>query len=402
MDPTYSLSEYLIWRGDLSFLATGENDRALVPSAPFSEVDGLILSTASYLDFRGVDGDHVLPFPDAGVVISPEQLTDGGRKVLKTDVQQFFECLCRTRRFSELFLTGYVSETDESKEQQFAAMTFLLPDGSPVIVFRGTDQSLVGWREDCNLSYLPSIPSQEKATLYLNRIAARYPGDLRVVGHSKGGNLAIYAAVSADPATRARIRCVYSYDGPGFEESFVRSDAFSEIADRIVTFIPESSLVGGFFFRGGKTEYVLSAERGLMQHKPLSWYVSGDRLSRADGRSEFGRRLDESIRNGIDRVPKEERREFVELLFELIGATKAETLGQLTGAGLVSLLAVRNSYRNFDKETRQRFRRLFLRITALQREPKESTSVPPPERKEKALSENTSRLSEKTGREGDL
>ena len=81
--------------------------------------------------------------------------------------------------------------------------------------------------------------------------------------------------------------------------------------------------------------------------------------------------MDDSIRNGIDTVPKEDRREFVELLFQLLGATKAETLGQLTGTGLGSLLALRNSYRNFDRETRQRFRQLFLRITALQREPKE-------------------------------
>lgn len=371
MDRTYSLSEYLFWRGDLSFSASGEKDRTSVPTAPFSEVDGLILSAMSYADFRGVDGEHVLPFPAAGIALSPGQLTEDGRKILKTDVQQFAEQLYRTRRFSELSLTGYVSETDMSAEQQFAAMTFLLPDKSPVVVFRGTDESLVGWKEDCNMSYLPSIPSQGKAVRYLNRIAARYPGDIHVVGHSKGGNLAIFASVGADPSVRARIRNVYSYDGPGFDESFVRSDAFSGVADRIVTFIPESSLVGGFFFRGGKTEYVLSAERGLMQHKPLSWYAVGDRLSRADGRSEFGKRMDDSIRNGIDTVPKEDRREFVELLFQLLGATKAETLGQLTGTGLGSLLALRNSYRNFDRETRQRFRQLFLRITALQREPKE-------------------------------
>lgn len=272
-------------------------------------------------------------FPPPGIALSPGQLTEDGRKILKTDVQQFAEQLYRTRRFSELSLTGYVSETDVSAEQQFAAMTFLLPDKSPVVVFRGTDESLVGWKEDCNMSYLPSIPSQGKAVRYLNRIAARYPGDIHVVGHSKGGNLAIFASVGADPSVRARIRNVYSYDGPGFDESFVRSDAFSGVADRIVTFIPESSLVGGFFFRGGKTEYVLSAERGLMQHKPLSWYAVGDRLSRADGRSEFGKRMDDSIRNGIDTVPKEDRREFVELLFQLLGATKAETLGQLTGTG---------------------------------------------------------------------
>lgn len=106
MDRTYSLSEYLFWRGDLSFSASGEKDRTSVPTAPFSEVDGLILSAMSYADFRGVDGEHVLPFPAAGIALSPGQLTEDGRKILKTDVQQFAEQLYRTRRFSELSLTG--------------------------------------------------------------------------------------------------------------------------------------------------------------------------------------------------------------------------------------------------------------------------------------------------------
>ena len=207
-----NILDYLDWRGDLTLAERG-----------FNEVDNLLMAELCFLDFSGiVPADFSAPvfLPDAmrqydaarpqetmGVLV-PEQIPELGHK------------MAASRRFSDLTLCAYVSRTDEETQTQFSALTILLPDKTAYIAFRGTDDTIVGWKEDFNLAFLPVVPAQKMAAEYLSAAAAALPSHpLRVGGHSKGGNLAVYSAVFCGEAVQNQLMRVYNNDGPGFRTS---------------------------------------------------------------------------------------------------------------------------------------------------------------------------------------
>ena len=152
------------------------------------------------------------------------------------------DLMCRMAhsvRFGGMLLNGYCELMDDAREQQFAALTVELGDGSIYLSYRGTDDTIVGWKEDLNMGYLEVIPSQTRALEYLGRMTRQYPdAKLRIGGHSKGGNLSVYAAVKAPAAVQDRIVRVYNNDGPGFAKPLVGTPEHMRVADRILTAVP--------------------------------------------------------------------------------------------------------------------------------------------------------------------
>jgi hypothetical protein len=342
-----NIFDYLLWRGDLSFAA-----------APFNEVDNLILAMLSFIEYRNIVPSELLGTPvklseclrryeenfpggeDFGVIIPPET----------TDL---FRQAASSARFSEVYAAYYRNITDEEEPMQFAAVTFILPDNSLFIAFRGTDDSLAGWREDFNLSFTCPIRSQELAAAYVRDVASVYRGDIRIGGHSKGGNLSVYAAAFVPPHVQQRILTAYSNDGPGFLAPVLESPEYRKIAERVITLVPQSSVIGMLLEHDGEYHVIESTiHNGLFQHDPFSWSVAGPQFIHLDGLSKQGQRHDRVLRSWLSKLDAEERRKFTETLFGVLESTGAKTVSDLTEGRLNNIGTILRTFGNLDRETK--------------------------------------------------
>ena len=277
--------DYLLWRGDLGMDA--------VPPNP---VDTLILSELSYIGLEGlVPGDFLHPVPLKVAAEAFLALPDREDRVrTKKDADLIAAC-ARTERFGSLRLVFYRSELLPEQQSQFAAVTWLLPGGAAVITYRGTDLTLTGWKEDFNMSFQESVPAQEKALRYLEAFARVHPGPVCLAGHSKGGNLAVYAAARCQPELRERILFAHNHDGPGFHSAMMADPGYRVIRSR---------------------------QLSLLQHEPYSWEVLGGDFVRMAQIDENSRFLDRTIKTWLANTTMEERNAFVDAVYEVL------TLGQ--------------------------------------------------------------------------
>ena len=229
--------DYLRWRGDLTFRQDG-----------FNEVDNLVLCIISYINFRRITAVHTTEPAAAPTLAQVAPLLteeDDQLGLSELSYLPLVQLAAKTPRFRGVRLFAYTHEYDEAQAKQFDALSFLLPDGTLFVAFMGTDTSLAGWKEDFNMAFQYPVPAQVTAADYLARVAELWK-DVPIVltGHSKGGNLAVYAAMNAEDGVKDRIERIYSLDGPGFPEAVVNSFEYSSVSGRIVKIVPDSSVVG--------------------------------------------------------------------------------------------------------------------------------------------------------------
>ena len=342
-----NILDYLDWRGDLRFA-----ERA------FNEVDNLILAELCYLDLsgfvpQGFSAQAVTLAQAAGAYFAAHPTTDMG--VLVPDqIPVLVQRAAETARFSEIRLLGYVNRIDEDTETQFSAMTILLPDKTSYVAFRGTDDTIVGWKEDFNMAFTPEIPAQTQAAEYLRQAAAAFPFlPLRVGGHSKGGNLAVYASVFCPEAVQKQILAVYNNDGPGFYTSLLPLPEHKRVADRITTLLPESSVVGMLLEHEETYQVVRITQVGLMQHDGFSWQVQGTHFEHLHDLTEGGRIMDQTLRTFLQKLDNDQRVAFIDTLFDLLTCTDASTLTDLKEGGIKTATAMFKAVRKLDKPTRK-------------------------------------------------
>ena len=267
-DTMPNIQDYVIWRGDLPL------DRV-----PLCDVDALLLSYLSYMPYDNIVGDAF----DGGI-----SLRDAAQKLLEVNEREktplaynvkedrkLLAALMESARFGDIRLVGYTNRVDTKLEEQFSAVTYLLGEGHAFVAFRGTDNTVVGWKEDFNMSFETEVPAQRDAVAYAQRVAAAIDLPLIVGGHSKGGNLAAYAGMFVDEATRARIQTVYNFDGPGFNEATISSEAFGKVDMRIRTFVPQSSMIGILMWHREPFTIVRSNGVGVFQHDAYTWQILG-------------------------------------------------------------------------------------------------------------------------------
>lgn len=345
-----NINDYLAWRGDLTFQA-----------APFCEVDNLIFSMLAFMDYGGIVSDDPLDIPVklGDCLTAHRKKHPGGEEfgqIIPEINNDLFEAAAQSARFSEVYVTGYRSVLREEEHLQFSAVSFVLPDNSVFVAFRGTDDTLVGWHEDFNLSFTCPVMSQRLAVEYLEDIASVHRGRIRTGGHSKGGNLAVFAAVFAKPEIRERIVCAYSNDGPGFLPEVIAAPEFREMKPKICTIVPQSSVIGMLLEHNEEFSVVESTipdSVGLFQHDPFSWSVKGPSFVHLDHLSKQGKRTDEVLSRWLSGISKEERRKFTETLFGLLQSTGAKTLTDLTTDQHIRLTAALKTFKELDKDTRE-------------------------------------------------
>ena len=302
------LFDYIAWRGDILF-----------SQLPPNNVDALIFSALSYIDY-----DDIVPSVPEKTI----SLRDAAKKVLELPEQErkfrvkkdldLLNMTAKTERFGSIGLCYYKNVFDVEKEAQFAAITYMLDDGSAFLTFRGTDKTIIGWKEDFNMSYQNSIPAQRLARAYVQHFAMESDRILRVGGHSKGGNLAIYAASTVDEAVQKRILEVYNHDGPGFREYMLEDEGYLRMIPKIRTFLPQSSVFGILMVHKEPCTIIKSRYVGVMQHDPYNWEVMGKEfiiLDELAGDSQFFNNI---FDEWLESMTNEERNEFVDTFFDLI------------------------------------------------------------------------------------
>lgn len=343
------IPDYIRWRGDIPFA----ND-------PVNEVDNLIFCLLSYVELEGaVPGDfkHSVTVAEAAKTYflshDPKDERPLGL-IVPRQIVDMFRQMADAPRYRDVKLCGYVNEIDREKQVQFAALTIKLPNNTWFVAVRGTDDTVVGWREDFNLSWMDEVPAQRMTAAYLDALPLTKKARLYVGGHSKGGNLAVWGAVHAAPHVRERMETIYSNDGPGFTEGFLQSESYRTLADRIVYLVPQSSLVGLLLSHDEKQQrhIIRSSQLGIFQHNGLSWEVMGGTFVRAERLSGRGKRNDSVVSARIEGMTAEERRHLTELFFGVLESTGAKTLTELNQSALRNGAAMLRAVNDLDRESK--------------------------------------------------
>lgn len=313
------LFDYLRWRGDLTF--------SQVPPGP---VDALIFSALSYLSYGGsVAQEPMLPITLVDASEEFFRLEDAHERCrIKIDLSLLMAA-SETLRFGQTRLVRYRNILIPEEDTQFAAITYLLDNGDVFITFRGTDYSLTGWKEDFNMSFQESIPAQRLAAAYAREIAEAYPGNLYLGGHSKGGNLAVYAAVKSPESLQNRITAIYNQDGPGFTDFVMKDPAYLRLVPKIHTIIPQSSVIGLLLEHEEPYTVVKSKQIGLLQHDPYSWVLRGPEFVPMEEITDDSRFLDMTIKNWLADMSIQERNEIVDTVFDLLTIENASSVFDL-------------------------------------------------------------------------
>lgn len=250
---------------------------------PFNEVDALVLSQFSYMKWDGVipelmDGKAAIALSeiaekmDESFVFSDERYAKNNKAL--------FDAMVTSKRFQSLTCNYFTNIIDETVETQFCAVVCFFYETAPVVVFRGTDENIVGWKEDFNMAFSKPVAGQRLAALYLSQVAMRFEDPFLVCGHSKGGNLAVYSSIQANDELQGRIQKIYSFDGPGFRPEILNSDDYDKVSHKICKLIPRSSLVGMLLENHEDYEVIASYNHGMMQHDPFSWKVNEQEFKR--------------------------------------------------------------------------------------------------------------------------
>ena len=355
---TSDIIAYIDWRGDLSF-----------EQSAFNAVDAAIFCQILYLNFDGL-------FPDTGFrrFLTLAELSERffsaddfpvrretGVLINKRTTDLLFAA-GKSRRFAGVKLCGCVSVLDLNREEQFSAVTCILKKDAAFIAYRGTDDTIVGWKEDFNLAVQDVVPAQEDARAYLAEAAAHLHGTIFVGGHSKGGNLAVFAAANAVRRVQERIAVIYNFDGPGFPEEKIGSSGFQAVIPKVLTFQPQLSVVGMLFERAGECRIVESKETGLFQHDIFSWNVLGvdfvlrDRFEKA---SEF---FHDTVNSWIKTLDIEKRKIFIGTIFDILAASDAKTNTDLEKNIPETSIKIISAIRKLDPDVRAAVRETLFEL----------------------------------------
>ena len=306
---------------------------------PFKELDVLALTELTYLPF-----DRIVPQGDTTNIevrlSDAVELVDRTTDFIVTDQHlQLVDVLATSKRFKNLKLLNYVDEYDPDVQKQFAAMTYRLTMDVYLVVFRGTDDTLIGWKEDFHMTYMDHVPSQRRAASYLQHVMKEFPrGRFMVAGHSKGGNLAAYACSYLPDHLIERVDAIYCYDAPGLNKAIIKTEGYQRIAHLIHRFVPQGSIVGMMLEVPEPTTIVKSrAFGGFAQHDAFTWMVEKDGFATLDQTNPDSQQTDETLKQWVRETSADERKKFFDTFF-----------GIFLDAGITSINDLRN-LKNFSK-----------------------------------------------------
>ena len=325
---------------------------------PFTKVDGLIFAQLAYLDFDTFVPDRRL-FAK-GITFSKiceqenfEELFPLERTARKNLL--LFNAMAYSKRYGKVRINYHENIFNSEEEIQFSATTFIMPNGDACVSFRGTDSTITGWRENFNMLYNDTVPAQISAVKYLNNVARKIRGNITVVGHSKGGNLAIYASVMCSEKAKEKIVEVQSFDSPGFTEDFVESKNYLETESKILKFVPEDSMIGMLLNDTASYRIVKSDGEGIHQHDPFLWNVENNDFVTGEKIHSKAKFVNSTFKEWVNKFTPEQRELFVDAMFDIVEATnvqKAESFVDWSENLKGNTSLILDTIKDLDPETR--------------------------------------------------
>lgn len=345
-------------------------DYAIVNTAtfderPFCEVDSLILCWLSYIYYHeNIDINFRKEGQSVKDVFRSEYFAEMFDRVWSPkETWQLLAAVVASPRFRDMDIMYYRHEIAAQSNLQFAAMVFRLKPNLYYVAYRGTDWSITGWKEDFLLALKDPIPSQKMAVSYLTEVANAVKGSLILGGHSKGGNLAVYAAACCSEEIQNRIKRVYSFDGPGFLLTDLQQEGFKRIRTRIRKTMPGSSFFGMIFDSAAGYRIINSNGVSVMQHNPITWQVKNGKLVERDDRTMYTKTITRRLNIWIKKMSQDELEVFIRTVFDLADQTGATSIDELRAKLAPNVVKIFRSYRNLDKE-RQKFIRQIISMLA--------------------------------------
>ncbi len=341
--------DYIAWRGDLPFTVS-----------PVNEVDIVALSQIVLLDLSNA-------VPDEGSATIKEcykAFTKHGKRkklgvIIPEDIKDLFFAMAKSERFSSVRLSRYVEDIDESTECQFSALVADAEDvDTRFVIFSGTDDTLVGWKENFNLIFKTPTRAQLESVKYLENAAKDFSGSIYVLGHSKGGHLALYSTAYCSDDVLKKIKQGYSLDGPGLPEGRESAEKLEKVKDKIISVLPQGSVIGRLFEHKENFKIIYSTEIGLFQHDAFSWEILGTKIVEAEDFSESGSGVDTGMRAILSALSEDDRRIFVEGLFKMFAAASCKTLTDV----VYKMKDVVREYFKTSGETKKVLNRVFIKV----------------------------------------
>ena len=336
---------------------------------PFNIVDSLILCQLAYFKYEDSDFSKVYFDKRIGEFYrmhaeNPGDIILKGMLTAKGD-EKIIPLLAVGNRFAELRACRYVESFSREKELQFAAITFELGNNEYYIAIRGTDTSIVGWKEDFSMSFQEEVPAQKAALEYVYDTMLSIPGKFYVGGHSKGGNLAVYASMKLSENMQSRIKAVYSFDGPGFLQEVYEGSNYKSIQERVYKIIPRTSIVGMILEERAEYKVVQSNRELHMQHDPYSWEVVDEDFVYVDAEDSFARMLKRILDGWLDELDRDERKKIINTVFNVLYDTGITSFYELTEQTLEKIKKIMDGASQVDLEERSRIQMSVKRLLSI-------------------------------------
>ncbi|MEG0479044.1 Mbeg1-like protein [Peptostreptococcus sp.] len=352
-----NIIDYIDWRGDLTFEQSG-----------FNEVDNMIFSQISYLNLGVIKGKvSIAELGQRYIKSIEDREKEQGSYVtnLITRIEGMFLRTYSSNRFKDVLVSDFINKFDEVNESQFSAMTFTIDSDTIYVAFRGTDDTIIGFKENLNMSFSAPVPGQLDSVSYLKTILDKYDSkNIMVGGHSKGGNFAVFAVSGLSQKERDRISTVYNNDGPGFTEKILKSYGYKDTVKKVKKYIPKDSFVG--ILMDDEEKYIVvnaSGASGILQHDGLNWEVKGKEFVKRNNVTEKSEFVDKTVKYWLEGLDKEQREEFVDELYNIVkNSTNANRLNEISENRLSATYNFIRKMTNMDSEKREMMQDTVMRL----------------------------------------
>ena len=337
----------------------------------FSEIDALVLTELEYLPLEKVvpsdeNGENFVTVKEIAEYMQEhkQELFDENPMMITDERHELSQVIVDAPRFQSLKFFGVVSEWDKDTTKQFAAVTVEVEPSVRLVVFRGTDETLIGWKEDFLMTYSPLVAAQTDAKEYLAKQASLWDGDLMISGHSKGGNLAIYAAATQVEDVQLRIVDIFCFDSPGLYRSVLETKGYQNIVPLAMRYIPQDSLVG--LMLESEVPYVIvkSNATGAMQHSAITWEIEDGQFIKMEKLTKNSQLNDQTFKKWTESVSDEELELFWNVFFELLFSVGIDTVNDLYGQFMHYVQEFLKAAGNMDEEKRELLTRIALLLVS--------------------------------------
>ncbi|HEM3472331.1 TPA: DUF2974 domain-containing protein [Streptococcus suis] len=302
---------------------------------PINKLDILALTELSYLPF-----DNLVPYSFTENGVRLDQLAAAFEETYKNNFPPFsmvtknrlalLGLLAKSKRFKSIKAFGFVDDYQLEQEKQFSAISYRIDRKTLVTCFRGTDDTIIGWKEDFHMTYMDEIPAQRAASGYLEKLMMQQMGHFYLAGHSKGGNLALYAACQQATDQQDRILAIYPFDSPGLHKKHLEAPSYQAIHQRIFPVIPQNSIVGMMLETPENAQIVQSNTLGILQHISFSWEVDGSDFKLAPALTSDSLQTDQALKTWTASLTDDELRDFFDLFFGIFIKAGIERFSDIT------------------------------------------------------------------------